>query len=127
MSSSEPGPTLDIAHGDAALSKHLKNSLNLLRKKTDDPEFKSMVDDIIAGRKSLRDTVGSPVFSRVLDPLVGRAVEHYRSLSEQERDELAKTGEQQFEAMRADEEPQSETRPGDSNDDEDFSDQNWLR
>lgn len=129
MSRPEPEPTLDIARGDVALSKHLKNSLNLLRNKVDDPEFKSLVDDITSVRKSLRDTFNSSVFSRVLDPLVGQAVERYRDLSEQEREELARTGEQQFEQMLQDEERQSVPRRDrpDEDDDEDFSDRSWLR
>lgn len=128
MTSPEPEPTLDIARGDVALSRHLKNSLSVLRSKIDDPEFTSLVDDITSGRKSLRDTVNSPVFSRALDPLVGQAAEHYRNLSEEEREELARTGEQQFEQLRRDEERQAAARrttPDES--DDDFSDQNWLR
>ena len=128
MTSPEPEPTLDIARGDVALSKHLKNSLNVLRSKIDDPEFKRLVDDITSGRKSLRDTVTSPVFARALDPLVHQAAEHYRNLSDEEREELARTGEQQFEQLRRDEERQAAARrttPDES--DNDFSDQNWLR
>ena len=128
MTSPEPEPTLDIARGDVALSKHLKNSLNVLRSKIDDPEFKRLVDDITSGRKSLRDTVTSPVFARALDPLVGQAAEHYRNLSDEEREELARTGEQQFEQLRQEEERQAAARrttPDES--DDDFSDQNWLR
>ncbi|GAB3497471.1 DUF3348 domain-containing protein [Amycolatopsis cihanbeyliensis] len=130
MGRPEPEPTLDIAHGDVALSKHLKNSLNLLRNKVDDPEFKNLVDDITAGRKSLRDAVTSPVLARALDPLMEQASEHYRNLSEQEREELARTGEQQFEELRQEEEAApaaGRRRPDDDDEDEDFSDRNWIR
>lgn len=129
MSEDRPEPTLDIARGDVALSKHLRNSLNVLREKVDDPEFKRLVDDITSGRRSLRDTFTSPAFARALDPLVEQAAEHYRNLPEQEREELARTGEQQFEELRRQEE-QAATRPpdnGDGDDEEDFSDRNWLR
>lgn len=128
MSGQEQEPTLDIAHGDIALSKHLRNSLNLLRDKTDDPEFKNLVYDITAGRKSVRDIAASPTFSRVLDPLVGQAVEQYRSMSEQEREELAEAGKQQFEAMRQNaERPSARRRAQPDGPDDDFSDQSWLR
>ncbi len=120
---------LDVARGDAALSRHLKNSLTVLRDKVADPEFKSLVDDVVAGRRSLRDTVTSPAFSRALDPLMEQAAEHYRTLSDEEREELRRTGEQQFEQLRRDEEEQAAAardRRRDE-DDEDFSDRNWLR
>lgn len=130
MSSPEPEPTLDIARGDKALSKHLKNSLDVLKNKADDPEFSALVDEIKSGRRSLRDTFTSPVFSRVLDPLVGQAAEHYENLSEEEREELARTGEQQFEEMRREEE-QSAARgsepDGPDDPDGDFDEENWLR
>lgn len=130
MSSPEPEPTLDVARGDVALSKHLKNSLNVLKSKADDPEFSAMVDEIISGRRSLRDTFTSPVFSRVLDPLVAQAAEHYENLSEEEREELARTGEQQFEEMRR-QEAEAAARgsepDGPDDPDGDFDDENWLR
>lgn len=129
MSRPEQDHTLDIAHGDAALSKHLKNSLGLLKDKVDDPEFKRMVDDITAGRRSLRDVVDTPVFARALDPLVERGAETYRNLSDEEKEELGRQGEDEFEQLR--EEIQSSERSDAAddggNEDEDFSDRSWLR
>jgi hypothetical protein len=126
MTGPEREPTLDIAHGDVALSKHLKNSLEVLKDKVDDPEFGRMVDDITAGRRSLRDMVTSPVFARALDPLVEQGAETYRSLSEQEREELREQGEEQLERLR--QEIENTPAPhGPDDDDEDFSDHNWVR
>ncbi|EIE98468.1 hypothetical protein [Saccharomonospora glauca] len=129
MAKPEPEPMLDIARGDAALSRHLKNSLTLLRDKVPDPEFRALVDDILTGRRSLRDTFTSPAFARALDPLVDQAVQHYRGMSEEEREELARTGEQQFEQLRQDETKRATARRrrDADEDDEDFSDRNWLR
>lgn len=124
MNGAEQEPTLDIARGDVALSKHLKNSLEVLKDKVDDPEFGRMVDDITSGRRSLRDMVTSPVFARALDPLVEQGAETYRSLSEEEREELGRKGEEQFEQLRQEIENAS---PPEDPDDEDFSDQNWVR
>lgn len=124
---SDEEPMLDIARGDVALSKHLRNSLKLLKDKTDDPEFRRLVDDISSGRRSLREAASSDAFSRVLDPLVQRGAEEYRQLSEQERDELARIGEQQFEDLRKEEEQRRDRRNGPDDEDEDFSEQNWIR
>lgn len=124
MNGPQQEPTLDVARGDVALSKHLTNSLALLKDKVDDPEFGRMVDDITSGRRSLRDMVRSPVFARALDPLVEQGAETYRNLSEQEREELARQGQEQLEQLRQDiENPDDPDDP----DDEDFSDTTWVR
>lgn len=126
MSRPEQEQPLDIARGDVALSRHLKNSLDVLKDKVDDPEFGRMVDDIKSGRRSLRDMVQSPAFARALDPLVEQGAATYRSLSEEEREELGRQGEEQFEQLRQEIENESRS-PGPDDDDEDFSDQSWVR
>ncbi|GAA4889972.1 MULTISPECIES: hypothetical protein [Saccharopolyspora] len=127
MNAKDEEPVLDVARGDAALSQHLRNSLRLLRGKVDDPHFRSMVDDVLAGEKGLRDTLTSPQFAAALDPLVQRGAEEYSKLSEAEREELARTGEEQFEAMRRPDPPaDGRARPAEE-EDEDFSDEDWLR
>lgn len=130
--SQQPGnePTLDIARGDAALSKHLHNSLSVLREKVDDPEFRKMVDDIKTGKTSLRDVAGSPVFARTLDPLAQQAAAKFENMTEDEREELARTGEAQFEELKNEDVAQSAARPGSAargeEDDEDLSNRSWL-
>jgi len=122
----EREPSLDVARGDVALSQHLRNSLDLLKRKVDDPEFGRMVDDITSGRRSLRDMVTSPVFARALDPLVEQGARTYRELSDEQRDELARQGAEQFDQLRAEIENRPPDDPDDP-DDEDFSDTNWVR
>lgn len=85
--------------------------MTVLRDKVSDPEFRPLVDDILAGRKSL-DTFTSPAFYRALNPLVGEAVQHHRSLPEEERRELAGAGEQQFERSRREEKKRVAARTG---------------
>ncbi|GAB2659350.1 hypothetical protein GCM10027271_17550 [Saccharopolyspora gloriosae] len=125
----EDEATLDVARGDVALSKHLKNSLGVLRDKVDDPNFKRLVDDVLAGKQGLRDAFTSDAFSAALDPLVRKGAEDYDKLSEQERSELAKTGEQQFAELREQERtaaPPNRSRPEVPEEDEDFSQRSWL-
>ncbi|MBK1783523.1 hypothetical protein [Prauserella cavernicola] len=119
-------PTLDIARGDAALSKHLKNSLGVLKDKVDDPQFKRLVDDIVSGRRSLRDMASDPTFTRALDPLVEQGAQTYRELSDEDKEELARQGEEQFEQLREDIENPSAPRRSDDGDD-DLSDRTWMR
>ncbi len=132
MNGQEQEPTLDIARGDAALSKHLKNSLGVLRDKVEDPEFKRLVDDITSGRRSLRDMIDTPVFARALDALVEQGAQTYRDLSDAEREDLARQGEEQFEQLREEIENPRAVRSSadydhDDEDDGDFNDRSWTR
>ncbi|PRW62497.1 hypothetical protein [Actinopolyspora mortivallis] len=129
MAGSEEEPTLDVARGDRALSEHLKNSLRLLRGKTDDTEFRTMVDDILAGRSSLREAVSAPAFDRVLSPFVSQAAEKFENLSEQEWQQLEETGERQFAEFREElsqRERQARAAETEDPEEEDFSQRSWL-
>lgn len=95
---SAPGnePIMDVARGDRALSEHLANSLKLLRDRSDNPEFRRLADEIVAGRASLREAAMSAAFTGELNPQVERFAERYEQLTDAEREELARQGEQQF-------------------------------
>jgi hypothetical protein len=100
MASKNPEPLLDAAGGDPALSLHLRNSLRVLRARSDDREFRRLVDDVLAGRRSLRDAGRSPAFTRVLDTGVADFGRHYDQLSEDDRVGLAAEGRRQFSELR---------------------------
>ncbi len=91
---------LDIARGDPALSRHLRNSLKLLSERSDSPQFRRLIDDVLAGRQGLREIAGSPVFAQALNPQVERFAERYEALSDEERAALAAEGAAQFAAER---------------------------
>ncbi|TLW94944.1 hypothetical protein FFT09_03585 [Saccharomonospora piscinae] len=132
MAEASPDPLLDVARGDAALSRHLRNSLTLLRGKTEDPEFRHLVDDVLTGRRGLRDVAGSAAFARALNPLAEQGAEQYRALSDEERDELAALGERQFAELRERERAEAQRRGADGehgpdDGDDDFGDRTYLR
>jgi hypothetical protein len=89
-------PVLDVARGDAALSRHLRNCLEVLRRRTEDAEFRQLVDDVLAGRRGLREVALSPAFEQVLSPAVEQFAQRYEQLSDAEREQLAADGEQQL-------------------------------
>lgn len=91
---------LDVAQGDPALSRHLRNSLELLRDRTDDQDFRRLADDVLAGRRGLRDVASAPAFARVLNPEVERFAQRYEELSDAEREALARQGEEQLATER---------------------------
>ncbi|MGB8202766.1 MAG: hypothetical protein WCF33_24295 [Pseudonocardiaceae bacterium] len=124
---------MDVAGGDPALSCHLRNCLKMLRDRTDAPEFREFADDIMAGRRSLREAVTSPAFARALNPQVEQFAKRYEQLSDDGRERLAAEGERQFAEQR--EQIARERRAAaartrrrsDPGDDEDFSQRSWLR
>ncbi|MHA6803486.1 hypothetical protein [Salinifilum ghardaiensis] len=125
MSGKEQEPMMDVARGDVGLSRHLRNSLRTIRDKTDDEEFKKLADDIIAGKRSLREASRSDVFSRVLNPQVEKASAEIESMSDEEREELARTGEQQLAALGEDS-PNSSSDSDEDDEEVDFSNTTWL-
>lgn len=124
---------LDVAGGDPALSRHLRNCLKVLRDRTDNPQFRELADDIMAGRRSLRQAFTSPAFAQALNPQVAQFAQRYEQLSTDERERLAAEGQRQFaeqqeQLARERRAAQARTsRRDDSGDDEDFSQRSWLR
>ena len=92
MSESGNEPLLDLAHGDAALSRQLRDSLRLLRERSGDPGFRRLVDDVLAGRVSLRDVHHTAAFAAGIDDGVRQFARGWERLSNDERAELAEEG-----------------------------------
>ncbi len=60
-------PTTDGGCGqEPAPSPELRDALTLLREHSDDAEFRTLVDDVLAGRCSLLDASGTTAFSNVV-------------------------------------------------------------
>ncbi|MEN3609206.1 hypothetical protein AAH979_06620 [Plantactinospora sp. ZYX-F-223] len=93
-------PLLDVAGGDPALSHRLRDSLKILSERTDDPEFRRLVADVLAGRRGLRDMATSPVFASALNPRLEQFARRWAETSEEEKAELAAEGERELAALR---------------------------
>jgi hypothetical protein len=93
-------PTLDVAHGDPALARHLRGCLEMLRDRTDNDEYRRLADEVLAGRASLRDVYFTPAFSAGIDHGVEQFARRYDELSPEERAEMAEQGRQAFQAER---------------------------
>ncbi|MFY1673585.1 hypothetical protein ACN27G_27085 [Plantactinospora sp. WMMB334] len=93
-------PLLDVAGGDPALSRHLRESLRVLGERTDDPDFRRLVDDVLDGRRGLREAATSPVFASGLDTGVDQFMRRWAEIPESERAEQAARGEREFAELR---------------------------
>jgi hypothetical protein len=85
---------MDIAHGDPAMARQLRLSLELLRDRTDNDEFRRLVDDVLTGRADLRDVYSTPAFAAGINPGVEQFAERYDQLTPEQRDEMAEQGRQ---------------------------------
>ncbi|MGW4208403.1 hypothetical protein ACWEIJ_10505 [Lentzea sp. NPDC004789] len=118
MTKPRPEPLLDVARGDAAHSHVLRESLKILRDRSADPAFGKLVDDVLAGRRGLREAVASPLFSQALTPGVQEAAARYKEMPEEERERLAAEGERRLGRLRDE---------LNTPDDDDFGDTNYLQ
>jgi hypothetical protein len=89
MTTPDHEPLLETLRDDPALSRVLRTSLLALREQSSSDEFRRMVDDVLTGRRHLRDVFSSPAFAGELDPLVQRFGEQYEALPDDERQRLA--------------------------------------
>lgn len=89
-------PTLAVAHGDRALARHLRISLETLRDRSDNDDFRRLVDDVLHGRANLRDVYFTPAFAAGINPGVERFAERWDQLSHDEQEQLAEQGRQQL-------------------------------
>ncbi|HEX7305706.1 hypothetical protein [Lentzea sp.] len=121
MTKPSPEPLLDIARGDAARSRVLRDSLAILRDRSPDPAFGKLVDDVLAGRRGLREAVASPLFDQALTPGVREAAQRFKEMPEEERERLAAEGERRLNQLRT---RLAEPEPPE---DDDFGDTGYLQ
>lgn len=68
----------DVACGEPELSAELRDALALLRDRSEDDEFRMLVDDVLAGRTSLLDASGTPAFSKMVFARIAQEAQSYR-------------------------------------------------
>ncbi|MEO6881382.1 MAG: hypothetical protein ABI181_10630 [Mycobacteriaceae bacterium] len=116
---------LDIAHDDPGLSRHVVNSLRTVARNGEDRAFRALVEDVVSGRRSLREAHTDPVFSRAIDAGVRRFASRWETVSQEEIDALAEQGREQLAALGADPDfvpvpPPLDLPPDDDPDDDGF-------
>jgi hypothetical protein len=78
-------PTVDVACGDPELSEELRDALALLRDRSDNDDFRTLADDVLAGRCSLMEASGTAAFS---DVVFARIAQEFNELTEDEKRNL---------------------------------------
>jgi hypothetical protein len=83
-------PMTDVACGEPALSDELRAALALLRDRSMDDEFRTLVDDVLGGRLSLFDASGSAAFGQaVFAPMAQELGERFANMTAEERRAVA--------------------------------------
>ena len=75
-------PMMDVACGDPELSEELRDALALLRDRSDNDDFRTLVDDVLAGRCSLFEASGTAAFN---DVVFARIAQEFDELTEDEK------------------------------------------
>lgn len=78
--------TTNVGCGDPELSQELREALTLLREHSDDNDFRTLVDDVLAGRSSLIEASGTAAFSNVVFASIAQ---EFAALTEDEKRRLA--------------------------------------
>ena len=93
-------PTMAVAHGDPALARHLRKSLETLRDRSDNEDFRRLADDVLNGRADLREVYFSPAFAAGIDEGARQFADRFDELSREEQQELAEQGRRQLGDLR---------------------------
>jgi hypothetical protein len=59
-------PMTDVGCGDPELSEELRDALTMLRDHSDNADFRTLVDDVLAGRCGLVEASGTEAFGNVV-------------------------------------------------------------
>ncbi|MDQ4103096.1 MAG: hypothetical protein M3186_05105 [Actinomycetota bacterium] len=78
--------TTGVGCGEPELSQELREALTLLREHSDDNDFRTLVDDVLAGRSSLFEASGTAAFSNVVFASIAQ---EFAALTEDEKRRLA--------------------------------------
>jgi hypothetical protein len=78
-------PTMDSGCAEPELSAELRDALTLLQRHSDNEAFRTLVDDVLAGRCDLMEASASPAFSNVVFASIAQ---QYAQLTDEDKRQL---------------------------------------
>ena len=93
-------PLLPSLAREHRLEESLRESLRVLRQQSDDPQLRDRIDDVIAGRASLRDLARSAEFDSLVAPYAERGYQQWDALDAEEREDLTGTASTELDPWR---------------------------
>ena len=98
----EHDPVLAFTRGDRVEAEQLRRALAAIRDHVDDQRLAARVQEVLAGRGSLRELTRDPGFVRELGRGMDAFARQWSELSPAERAELARRGQEETDRLRAD-------------------------
>ncbi|WP_282946500.1 hypothetical protein [Cellulomonas endometrii] len=93
-----PTPLLGITVGNPTFDRQLRQQLTVLRDRAAGTELGDVLDDVLAGRRTLRDAARTPAFGGAVEPAVAETTTAWARLAPEKRAELAADGERELHA-----------------------------
>ncbi|GIG36226.1 hypothetical protein [Cellulomonas pakistanensis] len=97
-----PTPLLGITAGNPGFDRQLRAQLTVLRDRSAGTELGSVLDDVLAGRRSLRDAARTTAFAGAVEPAVAESTAAWARMTSEQRSELAAEGEREMQAPPSD-------------------------
>ena len=94
--------SFDVAHGDRGVSRQLRESLLTIKSVTTDPDTRQQIDDVLAGKTSMRSFGTSESFARIVDGIPQQQLNRTLHMSDDELHRLADQGERELNRLRED-------------------------
>ncbi|MGH3824439.1 MAG: hypothetical protein ACRDRA_16645 [Pseudonocardiaceae bacterium] len=79
-------PTMDGGCTEPELSQELRDALTLLSEHSDNHDFRTLINDVLAGQRSLIDASGTAAFSNVIFASIA---EEFAGLTDEDKRRLA--------------------------------------
>lgn len=94
-------PLLGIAAHDPGLDRRLRRDLATLRERSSGTELATLLDDVLAGRRTLPEVARTEAFTAAVMPKVQTMMTQWSQLSQDEKDALVEAGRRELDAERA--------------------------
>jgi hypothetical protein len=85
----EQEPLLTVTANDRAWDRRLREQIGFLRDKSRGTEFADLLDDVLKGRRTLREVARTPAFDEAVRPAVQKMASEWDALTESEKEALA--------------------------------------
>ncbi|WP_433230952.1 hypothetical protein [Actinomadura formosensis] len=94
-------PMMDIARGDQRASMRIRRDLEVLKDNSANPEFQRLVQDVLAGRRSLREAAGSAIFGAEMSPRIDQVEEKWQEAMAEDQEVVDEEQVEQYRRLQA--------------------------
>jgi hypothetical protein len=93
-------PMIDIARGDVHTSRRIRNNLEILQEKSREPEFQRLIQDVLDGRRPLREAMRNPVFDAEMTPHIDTFNEKWEEVMSEDQEVVGEQEVREFKRLQ---------------------------